>query len=145
MSLHGGGLNIQVSCMGNKWCPGIRLRLATPLFNSVYIMHMYGRISTYVYAYVYTCIVRCTYRIVGYFRGGKFSRIELFLAFQGEIFTDCKEYLLKSKHFEGKIFTNCFRFMKIFSLENNPLYGSYMYQSNTFFQREFLWYISYKK
>ena len=55
--------------------------------------------------------------------GGKFSRIELFPAFQGErIITDGKEYLLKSKHFEVKIFTNCFRFAKVFPLENNPLY-----------------------
>ena len=57
-----------------------------------------------------------------------FSRIKIFtnwpfLDFEG---TDCKEYLLKSKHFEGKIFTNCFqfvKFMKIFPHENNSLYG----------------------
>ena len=70
------------------------------------------------------------YCIAGYFRGGKFSRIELFPAFQGENFsrivTDCKEYTLKSKHFEGKTFMDCFRFVKfakIFPLENSPLYG----------------------
>ena len=52
------------------------------------------------------------------FLRGKFS----------QIVTDCKEYLLKSKHFEGKIFKNRFQFVKItkiFPLENNPLYGSY--------------------
>ena len=52
------------------------------------------------------------------FLRGKFSRIV----------TDYKEYLLKSEHFEDKIFMNCFQFVKfskIFSLENNPLYGTY--------------------
>ena len=40
MSLHEGGLNVQVSCMGNKWCPGIRLRLATSLVSNVNYLGM---------------------------------------------------------------------------------------------------------
>ena len=64
------------------------------------------------YMHMIICFVLTySYRIAGFFEDkifhefasprfsrGKFSRIV----------TDCKEYLLKSKHFEGKIFMNCF-------------------------------------
>ena len=42
------------------------------------------------------------YRIVGYFRGRKFSRIELFSAFQRENFHKSSGVPIESKHFEVK-------------------------------------------
>ena len=73
-----------------------------------------------------------TYRIVGFFRGGKFSRISLIQLFEGENFHESRqEHTVPnafSKYFEGKIFTNGYRFVKfvkIFPLEKNPLYGIY--------------------
>ena len=67
----------------------------------------------------------------GFFRGGKFSRIALIQLFEGEIFHESRqEHTVPnafSKYFEGKIFTNGYRFMKfvkIFPLEENPLYGT---------------------
>ena len=61
-----------------------------------------------------------------FLRGENFHKLSYSQLFKGKfsrIVTDCKEYLLKSKHFKG---TDCFRFVKtakIFPLKNNPLYG----------------------
>ena len=84
---------------------------------------------------LFVCLFVCMhmYRIAGFFLRIKFFTNWPFPDFQGgkfsRIVTDCKEYLLKSKHFEGKIFMNWFRFVKftkIFPLETNPLYGILM-------------------
>ena len=69
------------------------------------------------------------YRIAGFFRGGIFSRIHTATIFRGKIFTNdsVSNYCCRNfKIFTGKIFTNRARFakfMKIFPLEKNPLYG----------------------
>ena len=74
------------------------------------------------------------YRIAGFFRGGKFSRIALIQLFEGGNSHESRqEHTVPnafSKYFEGKIFTNGYRFMKfvkIFPLEKTPLYGTYVY------------------
>ena len=70
------------------------------------------------------------YHIAGFFEDKNFHKLAFPRFSRGKfsrIVTDCKEYLLKSKHFKGKIFTNRFRFVKftkIFPIENNPLYGT---------------------
>ena len=74
-----------------------------------------------------------TYRIAGFFRGGIFSRIHTDTIFRGKIFTNDTVFLISYccrnfKIFSDKIFTNRARFtkfVKIFPLEKNPLYGSH--------------------
>ena len=51
------------------------------------------------------------YCIAGFFKDKNFHELAFPRFLRGKfsrIVTDCKEYLLKSKHFEGKIFTNRF-------------------------------------
>ena len=64
----------------------------------------------------YQSITYIKYCIAGYFRGGKFLRIELSQLFKGKIFTNCHRLCrvpTEKKHFEGKIFTNCHRLCRV--------------------------------
>ena len=78
---------------------------------------------------VFDSRIVAAYRVVGFFKDKNFHILAFPRFSRGkfsQIFTDYKEYLLKSEHFEGKIFTNCFRFVKFaknFPLENNLLYS----------------------
>ena len=82
---------------------------------------------TYVYIIAIAVVMKVSsYRIAGFFQGGKFSRISLIQLFEGEIFHESlQEHTVPnafSKYFEGKIFTNGYRFVKIFPLKKNLLY-----------------------